>query len=105
MSAYPPSVVVAVDLVEVDVAGAQAPQAVIDLGHDRFAGQSPAVRSRPHRVTRDFLQLTGALWRAASGPEDRSQAMLGLILDGLKGTPARPAGPAGLQEGRPSPVW
>ncbi|MEV4313685.1 TetR/AcrR family transcriptional regulator [Actinocrispum sp. NPDC049592] len=32
---------------------------------------------------RDFLQLTGALWRAASGPEDRSRPMLGLILDGL----------------------
>jgi AcrR family transcriptional regulator len=32
---------------------------------------------------RDFLQLTGALWRAASGPEDRSQPMLALILDGL----------------------
>ena len=31
----------------------------------------------------DFLQLTGALWRAASGQEDRSQPMLGLILDGL----------------------
>ncbi len=31
----------------------------------------------------DFLQLTAALWRAASGPEDRSQPMLGLILDGL----------------------
>lgn len=31
----------------------------------------------------DFLQLTGALWRAASGPRDRSQPMLGLILDGL----------------------
>ena len=31
----------------------------------------------------DFLQLTGALWRASSGPEDRSQPMLGLILDGL----------------------
>ena len=31
----------------------------------------------------DFLQLTGALWRAAAGPEDRSQPMLGLILDGL----------------------
>jgi AcrR family transcriptional regulator len=36
----------------------------------------------------DFLQLTGALWRAASGPEDRSQPMLGLILDGL--SPGRP---------------
>ena len=33
---------------------------------------------------RDFLQLTAALWRAASGPEDRSQPMLGLILDGLR---------------------
>ncbi|WP_410677020.1 TetR/AcrR family transcriptional regulator [Amycolatopsis sp. cmx-4-68] len=32
---------------------------------------------------RDFLQLTGALWRAASGPEDRSTSMLALILDGL----------------------
>jgi len=32
----------------------------------------------------DFLQLTGALWRAASGPQDRSQPMLGLILDGLR---------------------
>lgn len=32
----------------------------------------------------DFLQLTGALWRAASGPEDRSPRMLGLILDGLR---------------------
>ncbi|MBE7188956.1 TetR/AcrR family transcriptional regulator [Jatrophihabitans endophyticus] len=37
----------------------------------------------------DFLQLTGALWRAASGPEDRSQSMLGLILDGIsRGAPA-----------------
>jgi AcrR family transcriptional regulator len=33
---------------------------------------------------RDFLQFTGALWRATgSGPEDRSQPMLELILDGL----------------------
>jgi AcrR family transcriptional regulator len=32
---------------------------------------------------RDFLQLTGALWRAATGPEDRSLPMLTLILDGL----------------------
>jgi AcrR family transcriptional regulator len=34
----------------------------------------------------DFLQLTGALWRAASGPEDRSASMLGLILDGISRT-------------------
>ncbi|MFD6292264.1 TetR/AcrR family transcriptional regulator [Streptomyces sp. NPDC060205] len=33
---------------------------------------------------RDFLQLTGALWRAASGPEDRAPQMLALILDGLR---------------------
>lgn len=32
----------------------------------------------------DFLQLTGALWRAASGPEDRAPHMLALILDGLR---------------------
>ncbi|MFJ5264946.1 TetR/AcrR family transcriptional regulator [Streptomyces sp. NPDC088387] len=31
----------------------------------------------------DFLQLTGALWRAASTPEDRAPHMLALILDGL----------------------
>ncbi|SDL80509.1 TetR/AcrR family transcriptional regulator [Nonomuraea jiangxiensis] len=37
----------------------------------------------------DFLQLTGALWRAASGAKDRSQPMLGLILDGLKAHPQR----------------
>jgi hypothetical protein len=30
---------------------------------------------------RDFLQLTGALWR---GPDDRSGPMLELILDGLR---------------------
>jgi len=38
---------------------------------------------RPDADPRDFLQLTGALWRAASGPEDRSPSMLALILDGL----------------------
>ncbi|MFI6441769.1 TetR/AcrR family transcriptional regulator [Streptomyces sp. NPDC050759] len=32
----------------------------------------------------DFLQLTGALWRAAAGPEDRAPRMLALILDGLR---------------------
>ncbi|MFH9015446.1 hypothetical protein ACH4C6_29260 [Streptomyces sp. NPDC017943] len=32
----------------------------------------------------DFLQLTGALWRAASAPEDRAPRMLALILDGLR---------------------
>jgi len=36
----------------------------------------------------DFLQLTGALWRAASGPGDRSPRMLALILDGLRAQPA-----------------
>lgn len=35
----------------------------------------------------DLLQLTGALWRAASGPEDRSPRMLALILDGLRTQP------------------
>jgi AcrR family transcriptional regulator len=35
----------------------------------------------------DFLQLTGALWRAAPGPEDRSPRMLALILDGLRARP------------------
>ncbi|MGW3991140.1 TetR/AcrR family transcriptional regulator [Streptomyces sp. NPDC004830] len=37
----------------------------------------------------DFLQLTGALWRAASTPEDRAPRMLALILDGLRAQPQR----------------
>ncbi|MFF5011203.1 TetR/AcrR family transcriptional regulator [Streptomyces phaeochromogenes] len=32
----------------------------------------------------DFLQLTGALWRATSSPQDRAPHMLALILDGLR---------------------
>ncbi|GAA1514896.1 TetR/AcrR family transcriptional regulator [Kribbella lupini] len=32
----------------------------------------------------DFLQLTGALWRATPGPDDRSPRMLALVLDGLR---------------------
>jgi AcrR family transcriptional regulator len=39
------------------------------------------IRSDAHAG--DFLQLTGALWRAATGPTDRSGPMLQLILDGL----------------------
>ncbi len=39
---------------------------------------------RPDADPGDFLQLTGALWRAATGPKDRSQRMLGIILDGLR---------------------
>jgi AcrR family transcriptional regulator len=35
----------------------------------------------------DFLQLTGALWRTAPGPHDRSPRMLALILDGLRAQP------------------
>lgn len=35
----------------------------------------------------DFLQLTGALWRAASTPVDRAPHMLALILDGLRPQP------------------
>jgi AcrR family transcriptional regulator len=32
----------------------------------------------------DFLQLTGALWRAQTEPVDRAPSMLALILDGLR---------------------
>jgi AcrR family transcriptional regulator len=35
----------------------------------------------------DVLLLTGALWRAPEGEEDRAQRMLGLILDGLRASP------------------
>ncbi|WP_369274998.1 TetR/AcrR family transcriptional regulator [Streptomyces sp. R11] len=39
---------------------------------------------RPDADPGDFLQLTGALWRAVSSPEDRAPHMLALILDGLR---------------------
>ncbi|MFF4705373.1 TetR/AcrR family transcriptional regulator [Streptomyces sp. NPDC001288] len=39
---------------------------------------------RPDADPGDFLQLTGALWRAASSPVDRAPHMLALILDGLR---------------------
>ncbi|MFF6827343.1 TetR family transcriptional regulator [Streptomyces longwoodensis] len=39
---------------------------------------------RPDADPGDFLQLTGALWRAASSPEDRAPHMLALVLDGLR---------------------
>jgi AcrR family transcriptional regulator len=42
---------------------------------------------RPDADPGDFLQLTGALWRAASSPEDRAPHMLALILDGLRTHP------------------
>jgi hypothetical protein len=42
--------IVPVNLVKVDVVGAEPMQAVLDLGHDRLAGQAPAVRAGPHRV-------------------------------------------------------
>ncbi len=41
-------VVPAMDLVEVDVIGAEALQARIDLAHDRLARKAGAIRSRPH---------------------------------------------------------
>ena len=42
---------------------------------------------RPDADPGDFLQLTGALWRAAPAPEDRSPRMLALLLDGLRARP------------------
>lgn len=42
---------------------------------------------RPDADPGDFLQLTGALWRAASTPQDRAPHMLALILDGLRTHP------------------
>ena len=39
---------------------------------------------RPDADPGDFLQLTGALWRAPATPEDRAPRMLALVLDGLR---------------------
>src|SRR5947207_9005844 len=36
------------NLIEIDVIGAEAPQARIDLTHDRLARQAHAIGSRPH---------------------------------------------------------
>lgn len=58
---------------------------------------------RPDADPLDFLQFTGALWRAASGADDRSQRMLGVILDGLS-IPAAQAGGHLGRCGRPGPV-
>jgi hypothetical protein len=41
-------IVPSMDLVEVDVIGAEAPQARVDLGHDPLARQAGAIGSRPH---------------------------------------------------------
>src|SRR5437016_11084610 len=41
-------VVPAMDLIEIDVIGAEAPQARIDFGHDRLARQAGAIGARPH---------------------------------------------------------
>src|SRR5439155_2409370 len=41
-------IVPSMDLVEVDVIGAEAPQARVDLGHDRLARHAGAIGSRPH---------------------------------------------------------
>ena len=37
----------------------------------------------------DFLRLTAALWRAATGPHGRSPRLLGPVLDGLRSQPQR----------------
>ena len=42
---------------------------------------------RPDADAADVLLLTGALWRAPEGEEDRSQRMLGLVIDGLRASP------------------
>ena len=74
-----------------DAISATAHQAVIEntygpvidaITHLLDAGKAAGV-IRADADPRDFLQLTGALWRATIGPEDRSQPMLALILDGL----------------------
>src|ERR1700722_13021993 len=39
------------DLIEIDVVGAEAAQGVIDLGHDCLAAQAFSVGSRAHRMT------------------------------------------------------
>ena len=44
------AVVEAVDLVEVDVVGAEAAKAVVDLGHDRLAREARAVGTFPHHA-------------------------------------------------------
>jgi hypothetical protein len=58
------------DLIEIDVIGAEAPQARVDLAHDRPAGQAGAVPSRTHPPVdlgrdHDLLAAGEILQRAA----------------------------------------
>ena len=59
-------VVPAVDLVEVDVIGAEPPQAGVDLGHDRLARQALAVGVLAHRVMKTLVAITTSSRRAKS---------------------------------------
>jgi hypothetical protein len=61
---------------------ARQPRVVTSADGVTMPGQS-VPDSTPCRCA-TFLQLTGALWRAAPGPEDRSPRMLALIFDGLR---------------------
>ncbi|MEU4195986.1 TetR/AcrR family transcriptional regulator [Kribbella sp. NPDC026611] len=44
---------------------------------------------RPDAAPTDYLQLTGALWRAPTTPEDRAPHLLTLLLDALRPQPSR----------------
>lgn len=99
----------AVDLVEVDVVGAQTAQAVVDLGHDRLAGQPATVGPRPHLA----VHLGGQHDLVAAGEvgqrpaDDLLAGAVGIDVRGveevdpcLDGLPYE--GPAGLLVQRPA---
>jgi AcrR family transcriptional regulator len=75
-----------------DALGAGAHQAIAQRSHGPVlaalttlldAGKADG-SVRPDADPGDFLQFTGALWRAAPGPQDRSPHMLALLLDALR---------------------
>jgi hypothetical protein len=80
-----------VDLVQVDIVGAEAAQAVVDLGQDRLAGQARAVGARAHRVPDlggddDVVAVGEVLQRPA---EDLLAGTLGVHVGGVEEVDAR----------------
>jgi hypothetical protein len=73
-------------LIEVDVVGAQPAQAVVDLPHDRLAGQAAAIGPLAHRVEHlggDDHVVAGREV-ADRSPEDFLAAAVGVAVGGVE---------------------
>ena len=93
----------AVDLVEVDVVGAEAAEAVVDLGHDGLARQAHGVAALAHRAPElggdDDLVAVGHVGQGP--PDDLLAGAVGVDVGGVEEVDAGveglgDEGPAGL---------